>query len=230
MTGMTVDTVIAKQSSLDTYGKTVVIDPGHGGHDTGARGPAGAEEKAVTLNLAQMILEKLNIRYRVLLTRTGDYWLDIPGRTAVANQANADVFISIHTGGSYRHQAKGLSLIYFEELSTISLVKDTEKSTPQNIGEQAQPWDTLHIQHLSVSTKLAAILKSHLEAGNKYSINSTRGAPILILRGADMPAVLIEVGYLTNPLEEKTLLDMEVLDDLAQKISEGIIDYFEKRP
>lgn len=224
------DTVIAKRSDLDTYRKTIVIDPGHGGHDTGAKGPEGTLEKTIALNLAQMISEKLDMRYRIVLTRTGDYWLDIPGRTAVANEAKADVFISIHTGGSYIHQASGLSLFFFKELSQIAPENDNEKSLQNSLDRGADPWDTLQRQHQSVSTKLAMILKSRLEAENEHNVDTARGAPLLILRGADMPAVLIEVGYLTNPLEEKKLLDNEILADLANKISEGIRDYFEKTP
>ena len=227
---MNTDTVYAKWSDLDTYRKTIVIDPGHGGHDTGAKGPEGTLEKTIALSLAQMLSNELKAQFRVVLTRTGDYWLDIPSRTAVANEAKADLFISIHTGGSYLHQASGLSLFFFKELSQVAPSTDNEKSLQSTIGQGAHPWDTIQSQYQSVSTRLAIIIKSHLEDGNKYSINTARGAPLLVLRGADMPAVLIEVGYLTNPLEEKKLLDTDVLADLVDKISKGIDDYFEKSP
>ena len=230
MIGMGAVTASVKRTDPDMYRKTIVIDPGHGGHDIGAKGPEGTLEKTITLSLAQMISEKLNARFRVILTRTGDYWLDIPNRAAVANEAKADVFISIHTGGSYLHQASGLSLFFFKELSQVAPVIENEKSFQNNIDHGARPWDTLQSQYQSVSMKFAMILKRHLEDDNEFKISTVRGAPLLVLRGADMPAVLIEAGYVTNPLEEQKLLDTQVLADLAGKISEGIDDYFEKSP
>ena len=78
---MSTDAVFAKRSELDTYRKTIVIDPGHGGHDTGAKGPEGTLEKTIALSLAQMISDGLRAQFHVILTRTGDYWLDIPGNS-----------------------------------------------------------------------------------------------------------------------------------------------------
>jgi len=101
--------------------KIIVIDPGHGGYDNGAQGPDGTFEKNVTLTLARIIAEELGNTYRVILTRTDDYLLDIPARTAAANHLEADLFISIHAGGSFLHQASGMSLYYFKETSFLDL-------------------------------------------------------------------------------------------------------------
>ena len=83
----------AKTSPFDKFKKTIVLDPGHGGRDSGAKGPDGSLEKTVSLSLAQLIKDQLEKRYKVVLTRTEDYWLDIPGRTDVANHLEADLFV-----------------------------------------------------------------------------------------------------------------------------------------
>ncbi|MBT8358976.1 MAG: N-acetylmuramoyl-L-alanine amidase, partial [Deltaproteobacteria bacterium] len=101
--------------------KTVVLNPGHGGHDHGVKGPAGTLEKNVTLGLAQLIRDQLKKKYKIILTRSDDYWVDIPGRTAVANHKKADLFISIHAGGSFLHQAKGINIFYYKELAGFAL-------------------------------------------------------------------------------------------------------------
>jgi len=105
---------------------TIVIDPGHGGYDIGARGPDGTFEKNVTMEFARVLALELEKTYKVILTRTDDYWVDIPERTAMANHVNADMFVSIHTGGSFLHQASGISLYYYEKTSTSALMLETE--------------------------------------------------------------------------------------------------------
>ena len=207
------------------YGRTVVLDPGHGGQDTGARGPEGSLEKTVTLTFAQLITAELETHYRVVLTRTGDYELDIPSRTAVANQEKADLFISIHTGGSYLHQASGLYIFYFKDLPGIS-----EPATNQSEAGNLRIWDTLQSRHQSASAALARQLEKHLIPGEKFKFNGILAAPLMVVRGADMPAVLIEIGYLTNPLEEKMLREKGGLSDLAKRIAKGITDYLGKSP
>jgi N-acetylmuramoyl-L-alanine amidase len=107
---------LAKKLVVIPYEGTIVLDPGHGGHDQGARGSDGTLEKAVTLSLARRVAAGLNQNYRAVLTRTDDYGLDIPGRTAIANHEKAKIFISLHSGGSFLHQATQMSVYFFEEL------------------------------------------------------------------------------------------------------------------
>lgn len=230
MIGLMTAATFAQRPDFDSPGRIIVIDPGHGGHDIGSIGSEGTNEKSITLTLAQILTTELQKKYQVLLTRTGDYWLDIPSRTAVANQANADMFISIHTGGSFLHQVSGLSLFYSKEFSPAKQNPVTEES-PQTDSEGISPtWDTLQYRHQAASRKFAERIREQFQKGGEYNINMAEGAPILVLRGADMPAVLMEVGYLTHPRDEKGLLDKQVLTDIAVKISEGIDDYFENSP
>ena len=213
----------AVQAQSPVYEATVVLDPGHGGLDAGAKGPEGALEKTVTLTLAQMVAAVLETEHRVILTRTGDYGLDIPGRTAVANGAKADLFISIHTGGGFLHQAGGQYVFYFKDLPTVS---EPEKG-PSDAGSM-ENWDFLQYRHLTASSRLAREMENHLRAGNTFTVNGVETAPLMVLRGADMPAVLVEVGYLTHPLEEKKLQDPEVLADLAERIRAAVSSFLRK--
>ena len=230
MIGLMTAAAFTEKPDFNSPGRIIVIDPGHGGHDIGSVGSEGTPEKTITLTLAQILTTELQKKYQVLLTRTGDYWLDIPSRTAVANQANADMFISIHTGGSFLHQASGLSLFYFKELSLAKQNPVTEELLHSDSERISPTWDTLQYRHQAASRKLAERVRTQFQKGGEFKINTAEGAPILVLRGAGMPAVLVEVGYLTHPLDEKGLLDKQVLTDLAVRISNGIDDFFEKSP
>jgi len=208
--------------------KTIVLDPGHGGYDKGAQGPDGTLEKTVTLNLARMIAKELANNYRAVLTRTGDYWLDIPARTASANHVEADLFISIHTGGSFLHQASGITLYYFKEFAESSIASDTDPSQPfKSINDQV-PWPNIHNRHQKSSKVLAQLMLNRINKQRIFTKSDIQDAQFMILEGADMPAVCLEIGYITNPAEEKSLRDISVLSNIAKGIRNGIDDFFEK--
>ena len=217
-----------KYPLFDKQKKTIVLDPGHGGYDKGAQGPDGTLEKTVTLNLARMIAKELANNYRVVLTRTGDYWLDIPARTASANHVEADLFISIHTGGSFLHQASGITLYYFKEFAEPSIASDTDPSQPfKSINDQV-PWPNIHNRHQKSSKVLAQLMLNRINKQRIFTKSDIQDAQFMILEGADMPAVCLEIGYITNPAEEKSLRDISVLSNIAKGIRNGIDDFFEK--
>ncbi len=218
--------VMSKPLDFDPQKKIIVIDPGHGGHDNGAKGPEGTFEKTVTLNLAREIMTELGKTHKVSLTRTDDYWLDIPSRTATANHLEADLFISIHTGGSFLHQASGISLYYFKEISVPALTLESDMSKPLKSINSQIPWDNIQIRHKTTSKALAKSIQNHINEQTMFIKSEVQGAPLMVLKGADMPAILIEVGYITNPAQENALLDPDVLSNIAQAISMGIHDFF----
>jgi len=223
-------TAVAKRPVSDHRDRIIVVDPGHGGDDTGAEGPEGALEKTICLGLSQLLAAELQPKYQVVLTRSGDYWLDIPDRVDTANKLKADVFVSLHTGGSYHHQTTGRSVFYFKELSKPPPYFTAEAPLPSGSGNVPELWDTLQARHRAASETLAKRIQSFLQSEGRYAAVTVEGAPLLVLRGADMPAVLLEIGYLTTPLEEKSLLDKNVLRDLAIRISQAIDEHFEKNP
>ena len=211
--------------------KTIVLDPGHGGYDKGAQGPDGSFEKTVTMEFARVLAAELENTYKVILTRTDDYWIDILSRTAMANHLNADMFISIHTGGSFLHQANGISLYYYEKISTSALMLKTESMEDSRSSNFKELWSNVQGKHQQNSKVLAEHILNSLKekTGKKLEYNAEiQGVPLMVIEGADMPAILIEIGYITNPAEEKSLNNINVLFDIAKKIKNGIDDFFEK--
>ena len=208
--------------------KIVVLDPGHGGHDNGVRGPEGSMEKSITLSLARRIAAALEDDCKVVLTRTDDYGMKIFERTAAANHLKADLFISLHTGGSFLHKTSGISIFYFDDSSTTDQLKQQTLSNPDKNVPAPIAWHTIQLKHQKASRGLAEIIRGDLKAQTGSFKRPVQTAPLMVLEGADMPAVLIEIGYLTNPAEEKKLSDPLYLSDLANDIRNGVIDFLNK--
>jgi len=200
--------------------KTVVIDPGHGGSDTGVKGTGGTMEKDVTLRLARLLENRLQGRYRVLLTRNDDYSMPWPDRTGQSNHNKADLLISLHTAGSYTPAANDLQVYYYTEAD----IKDPDKSSPD--ASKATPWRNVQKPHIPASSILAQRVWERAKQLHADHPGSVQPAPAAVLAGTDMPAVLIESGYLTNSKQEKNLNDNKYLFKLATAISQGIDDYF----
>jgi N-acetylmuramoyl-L-alanine amidase len=207
--------------------KTIVIDPGHGGYEKGGQGPDGTFENTVTLKFAQVLAEELGKTYKTILTRTDDSWVDIPARSATANHVDADMFISIHTGGSFLHQASGMSLYYYQKTSKSTLTLDPDSSKEFKNDNPEVSWANIQDRHQQNSKILAESVRDRIGRQTQYK-PEIEGAPLMVLEGADMPAILIEIGYITNPVDEKSLLDIDVLSKIAQAMRNGIDDFFEK--
>ena len=136
----------------------IVIDPGHGGRDLGAQGSDNTLEKEVTLTLAQMIAGCLEKNFKVILTRTGDYWLDDPGRTAKANHHEAVMFLSIHASGSYLRKTAGVAVFYHK--AETGSVQASRPGTNLSLSSGNGPvaWDEIQTIHLPASKLAAEIL------------------------------------------------------------------------
>ncbi len=208
--------------------KTIVIDPGHGGHDQGAKGPDGTLEKTITLNFAHLLAKELGRKYSVYLTRTDDYGVDFPARTAVANHLQADLFLSIHTGGSFLHQTSGMSFYYHKSVSGAALTLKTESTQSADENNAQTLWVNIQERHQKNSQILAGLIRLHINNQIKVGKSEIQGAPVMVLEGADMPAILVEIGYITNPSEEKSLRDINVLTHIAEGIENGINDFLKK--
>jgi N-acetylmuramoyl-L-alanine amidase len=216
----------AKQALFEAGTAVVVIDPGHGGNDTGAKGPSGIQEKTVTLNLARSIADQLKTSCRVVLTRSDDYGLDITERTAVANQSKADIFISLHTGSSFIGSISGETVYFYQQFLGSALT--AESATPQSLRDSNFPvnWDQIQAKYRITSQKLAKLIQFQFNNVRRPPDTKIQGAPLLVLEGADMPAVAIEIGNLANPNAEKTLADTEFLAVIARAIAKGIDAFF----
>jgi N-acetylmuramoyl-L-alanine amidase len=204
----------------------VVIDPGHGGTDAGAKGPNNTLEKTVTLNLAHILARKLEARYRVVLTRNGDYGLDISDRTAVANHARAEIFISLHTGSSFIHNIKGSAVYFYQPFQESALMTENQAAEPIQDSAPSVSWDMIQAKYRITSEKLAGQIQSRLSRLWQPQEVKVQGMPLLVLQGADMPAVAIEIGNLTNATAEKALGDPRFLSRVAEAIGSGIDEFF----
>ena len=219
----------AQKMPWDAAKRTVVLDPGHGGHDTGARGTDGTREKAVTLALARLLAAELEGACRVVLSRTDDYFIDIPERTAVANREKADLFVSLHTGGSFTHTVNAVHILYFNALSIPDLTPQKMDTKPlKNRLKGEGVWRRIQLRHIQNSQLAAKFLHRSLDVEDSTDVRIS-GAPMLVLEGADMPAILVEIGYLTHPSEERKLSDMDALTDLAKKMGMGILNFLEEK-
>jgi len=221
--------VYATQALFETKLPVVVIDPGHGGNDSGSQGPDGTKEKTVTLNLARLIADQLETRYRVVLTRGDDYRLDISGRTAVANQSRADIFISLHTGASFSRSISGSTAYYHRQFIESALT--AQPKAPKSLTDGSQPlsWDQIQTKYRITSERLAKLIQNRLNDVRQTPDTKVQGAPLLVLEGADMPAVVIEIGNLSNPNEEKMLRDPKFLAGFARAIAKGVDTFFAEK-
>ena len=209
--------------------ETIVLDPGHGGADHGVRGAEGTSEKTVTLILARMLANELEDRYRVILTRTDDEGLDIHPRTAAANHLRADLFVSIHAGGKAAPHTGGAALFYFERKSATASAADAPPSLPSSDEPSQTLWRKVQHPHQSASRFLARLVGYRLSELTGSAESRIYGAPIAVLQGADMPAILIEISGPMHPVQEKKLQDTSILSDFAKGVAQGISDFFSKK-
>jgi len=216
--------------------KTIVIDPGHGGDEMGAKGAKGTLEKDVTLSVARRLKSALEARLgaRVLLTRVSDGAVGPDERAAVANNNKADLFISLHANASLRKTASGAEVFY------LSLDKADEEVQKVAASEaEAMPvfgggtreidvilWEMAQARHIDQSSALARIVEQRLRAAVPMSPQAIQQAPFRVLVGANMPAVLVEMGYLTNAAQEAQLLGGEFQARIANALTEAVAQFF----
>ncbi len=215
-----------KASSEGRHAGIIVLDPGHGGNDMGARGYENMTEKQVTMALAGLMTERLKKTYKVVLTRKDDYQIDLFERPALANHLKADLFVSLHTGGSLRSFPRGMSLFYYSGPSGKATAFDPRASIPVEPSRTIKPWEQDRPELVKKSRYLTELIRKRLTRTDKNLKLTTSGAPLMVLSGADMPAVLIEIGYITNPLDAKALGAETSLSTMAHAICDAIDDFF----
>ncbi len=229
---------IAKQLALGV--QTIVIDPGHGGHDFGAPGYIkGTHEKDIVLQLAKNLTRKIKntINCNVILTRETDRFLTLEERTAIANTKNADLFISIHTNASRDNRAYGIET-YFLNLATddesIMVAAKENATSTKNISDlQSILIDLMQNAKINESSRLATHVQDSMfhslrEQYNRIKSKGVKQAPFYVLLGAQMPAVLIETAFISNESECKRLIDPTYQERLCDSILYGIRNYIKE--
>ena len=205
--------------------KVLIIDPGHGGKDPGAVGPSGLTEKNVTLSIAQKIKERLSETLEVYLTRDGDYLVDLERRTEFANHHRGDVFVSVHASGAFGQSSRGVMTFHYGPGEGSEPLPRQEGGESWETDEGPPLWDDLWIKHGGGNRTLADLVHGFVVDKSGFKDMGIRQAPILVLRGVDMPAILVEIGHLTHPGEEAALRKPETISLLAEAISLGIEAY-----
>lgn len=225
---------LARQLGLSV--KRIVIDPGHGGRDPGCLFKGGIEEKDITLDIAKRLKKKIEegMDCEVFLTRTKDVFMPLDERTAFANVKKADLFISLHVNAHNQESIYGVET-YFLNMATDKravMVAARENATSEkNISDLQSILNDLMLNtKISESSKLAYQVQDGMISDikknySKYKSLGVKQAPFYVLIGAEMPAVLIETGFITNNTERKRLQSSKYKDMLARGIVSGIKSY-----
>jgi N-acetylmuramoyl-L-alanine amidase len=217
--------------------RTVVIDPGHGGDELGAQGGRGTLEKEVTLSVARRLRTLIESRLglRVFLTRDDDRTMSLDERSAYANSQKADVFVSIHVNAAVRPAMQGAEVYYLSiDRADAEARRMSESSDAQlpTLGGGTRTidlilWETAQARYLEQSNALANYVEQALRARVEMSPRAVQQAPFRVLVGANMPAVLVEVGYLSNPNQEQSLASGTYQDLIAQALLDAIMQFRE---
>ena len=228
-----------KYEKLLPTNKTIVIDAGHGGHDAGAVGSKKEYEKHVVLQIALRTGKILQKRgYRVYYTRTKDKFIKLRDRTKYANRKRADLFLSIHANASRKKSLHGVETFF---------LSPARSKRSKNVAALENKSDLEEMNYFSKQTFLNVFNREKIIQANKLALDVQQGmlnrlrskygnvrdggvreAPFWVLVGAQMPAILIEVGYISNYKERKRIFNSHYQDLLAKGIADGIDSYFLK--
>lgn len=212
------------------------MDAGHGGDDTGAKGALKLKEKDVALALARALATELqSVGFEVLFTRSDDSFVPLWDRAKIANEAGADLFVSLHLNSSRARAAKG-SEVWFLSLSAGDS-DAAELAALENAGSAGLPTtsdsvvasildDLAQKAYLQDSERLAVSIQNQLNHLGGIKERGVKQAPFVVLRGAAMPAVLVETAFISNPKEAAKLKDPAFLKKVAEAITLGVRRYF----
>jgi N-acetylmuramoyl-L-alanine amidase len=217
----------------------IVIDAGHGGYDTGTIGPSGLMEKDLCLDIALRLGKIIQQRLpgaEVVFTRSDDSFIPLEERTRVANEAKADLFISIHANSSHDHAARGIETYYLN-------LKGSPDAMEVAARENATSQENIHdledlIKKITQSEKIdesrefasdiqESLAKRILKTNRNVKDRGVRKAPFVVLIGADMPSILTEISFLSNPADEQLLKKPEHRQKVAEGLYQGVASYLQ---
>jgi N-acetylmuramoyl-L-alanine amidase len=219
--------------------RTVVVDAGHGGSEQGVKGPEGTLEKNITLAVARRLKAALETRLgvRVILTRDGDSTVGLDERAALANNNKADLFVSLHANASMRPAPSGAEVFYL----SLDDYGDAAQRAAHGESESLPifgggtrdieliPWEMAQARYIQESAALAQAVEASLRERVPVSPRSIQQAPLRVLVGANMPAVLVEMGFLSNAEQEKQLRSDGLQNDVVQALVESITRFRDAR-
>jgi N-acetylmuramoyl-L-alanine amidase len=224
---------------------TIALDPGHGGEDPGAIGARGSHEKNIVLSIAKRLKSKIDQEdaMRPFLTRDGDYFVPLYRRIYKARQVEADLFVSIHADAFIQPHAKGASVFALSQQGATSSAARwmaNKENASDLIGGINIKTKDRQIAHLLLDMSTTAQINDSLKVGGSVLKNIGSFAPLhknrveqagfAVLKAPDIPSILIETAFISNPLEEKKLNDETYQERIADAILAGIKEYFAKNP
>jgi N-acetylmuramoyl-L-alanine amidase len=213
--------------------RTIAVDPGHGGEDEGVRGAQGTKEKDLALAIARRVKGVIEARLgiRVLLTRDDDRNIPLDDRTAIANNNKADLFISLHANASVRRSVTGATVFSaaFDTIDTEAARAAPGERVPTFGGGlrdiELVPWNLAQTRHVDQSSAFATILEQQLRDRVPLSSHAIDRAPLRVLESANMPAVLIEIGFLSNAEQEKQLALDGFQNTFVQAVYDSVVRF-----
>lgn len=226
----------------------IAIDAGHGGEDPGASGPNGLHEKNITLSIARELQRQINQMkgFRAELTRTGDYFIPLRGRTAIARKKGADLFVSIHADAAPSRSAFGASVFALSDRGATSetarWLADSENRSDLIGGDGSVSLDDKDhmLAGVLLDLSMTATMSSSLDVGHKVLTNVGRvtslhknrveQAGFMVLKSPDIPSILVETGFISNPGESQKLNSASHQQALARSIAAGVRQYFVQTP
>ena len=224
---------------------TVAIDAGHGGEDPGARGANGSHEKDITLALAKKLKQKIDAQENMhaVLIRDGDYFVPLAQRVIKARAVKADLFVSIHADAFIKPHARGSSVFALSENGATSVAarwlakKENDADLVGGINiDVKDPFlkrtliDLSQTATINDSLKLGHAVLNEIGGVNTLHKSYVEQAGFAVLKAPDIPSILIETAFISNPEEEKRLNDSDYQDKLVDAIVDGVLKYFDKHP
>lgn len=224
---------------------TVAIDPGHGGEDPGAIGARGSKEKNITLAISKKLKALIDKEpnMRAVLTRDGDYFIPLNGRVNKARKMQADLFVSIHADAFTRPEARGSSVFALSERGATSAFarylaqKENESDLIGGVSLNVQDphlartlLDLSQTATINDSLKLGKAVLGNIGKINKLHKPHVEQAGFAVLKSPDIPSILVETAFISNPEEERKLNDPTYQDEMAKMIFDGIKKYFDSNP
>jgi N-acetylmuramoyl-L-alanine amidase len=213
----------------------VVLDPGHGGQDTGTVGPGGLEEKTLVLDVAQRLGALITQRLgsEVVYTRTDDTFVPLEARTELANEKRADLFLSIHANSSRLRGISGSEVYYLNfttSASALEVAARENATSEKSIHELQSLLQKIALKEkVQESREFAATIQTALYAGlwrgRSVKNRGVKQAPFVVLIGAQMPSVLAEIAFLSNPRDEAQLKRSEYRQRVAEALYKGVAQY-----
>ena len=234
--------IIPKEKEIVQNAKVIVLDAGHGGHDPGAVGPRGTKEKDINLAIV-LQLEKVfkkDKNYKVILTRDDDTFIPLVERANIANKNKADLFISVHCNANLNRNASGFEVYFLSEhasdqeaISTETLENSVvaleDKADEKKTVLQNMLWSMVVNEYINESSELSSFISAEASGRLKVPNRGLKQANFYVLRGTQMPSVLVETSYISNYTEESKLNTGSFQKSAADSIYEGVKKYYARK-